>query len=184
MRDLDRFEELFVGGSQAYGRYRAKPKFVKTIKKPVPLAAYKEHLAGGMGLGLVPWRADGTCRFAAIDVDDDNIKHEDLLKKVRDRNMPLHVCRSKSGGAHLYLFMKEPGLPATQVSALLKKWAACLGLPADTEIFPKQDAKKTPYGNWINLPYFGDAKTTRYAVGERGSLSLKQFLESIEWYDP
>ena len=73
---------------------------------------YAEHLAGKLGLGLVPVRRDGTCRFAAIDIDIDSIDHPALLQKVLARKLPLTVCRSKSGGAHLYLFMKEPGQSA------------------------------------------------------------------------
>ena len=187
MQDLDRFKQLFVGGQQAHGRLYpgvgGKGR-AKTRREAAPPETYREHLAGGVGLGLVPVRADGTCRFAAIDIDIDTIDHAELLKKVLARRLPLVVCRSKSGGAHLYLFTKEPGLPATQVIQTLKKWATLLGYPS-AEIFPKQTKiAGRDCGNWINLPYFGDGHTTRCALGPHGRLSLGEFLDAVEFYDP
>jgi hypothetical protein len=138
-----------------------------------------------MGLGLVPVRADGTCRFGAIDIDEYGIDHQDLTQRVVTRNMPLAVCRSKSGGAHLYLFIQEPGLPAAEIQTLLKHWAALLGYPR-AEVFPKQtNVSQRNVGNWINLPYFSGDDTTRYAVGPGGkTLTLQEFLASVRYYEP
>jgi P4 family phage/plasmid primase-like protien len=186
IKDLARFMELFVGGEQAHGLWdHEKPgKEALTVRAPATRDNYEAHLDGRMGLGLVPLRLDGTCRFAAVDIDIDIIDHLSLLEKVIARKFPLSVCRSKSGGAHLYLFLKKPGLPAAQIIQLLKKWAVLLGYPS-AEVFPKQ-AKITQRkcGNWINLPYFGHGRTTRYAVGPSGRLSLGEFLDAVEFYDP
>ena len=177
-----RFTDLFTGGTQAHGLWDTETG-ARTVRKPATREDYAHHLAGELGLGLVPVRTDGTCRFAAVDIDIDTIDHGELLKKVTARKFPLSVCRSKSGGAHLYLFVREPGLPAKQVQATLKRWAGLLGYPG-SEIFPKQvkvGAKNI--GNWINLPYFGGDDTTRYAVGSTGALTLAQFLKSVPYYD-
>ncbi|MEE8551363.1 MAG: primase C-terminal domain-containing protein, partial [Gemmatimonadota bacterium] len=183
MENLDRFAELFVGGDQAHGLWDER-RGAKTERGPATPERYAEHLAGKLGLGLVPVRRDGTCRFAAIDIDIDSIDHVALLAKVLARKLPLTVFRSKSGGAHATLFMKEPGLPAATVIQTLRRWATLLGYPA-AEIFPKQTKiTKRDCGNWINLPYFGDARTSRYAVGEQGALTLEEFLTSFEYYDP
>lgn len=179
----ERFINLFAGGTQAHGLWDTETG-ARTIRKPATREDYAHHLAGELGLGVVPIRKDGTCRFAAVDIDIDTIDHAELLKKVTARKFPLSVCRSKSGGAHLYLFIEEPGLPAQQVQDTLKRWAALLGYPG-SEIFPKQTkvgAKNL--GNWINLPYFGSDETTRYAVGPKGSLTFAAFLKSITYYDP
>lgn len=180
------FAELFVGGDQAHGCDPGGKKKMWTPSSPATPADYQNHLAGGLGLGLVPVRRDGTCRFAAIDIDDHNVDHAELFAEVKRRRMPLAVCRSKRGGAHLILFMEDPGLPAKEVRILLRRWAKSLGLPTDTEIFPKQDSvgAEKP-GNWIRLPYHAaENGGTRYAVGERGALTLTEFLASIEFYDP
>ena len=177
------FAELFVGGDQAHGLWDER-RGAKTERGPATPERYAEHLAGKLGLGLVPVRRDGTCRFAAIDIDIDSINHVALLQKVLARKLPLAVFRSKSGAAHLLLFMQEPGLAAATVIQTLKKWATLLGYPA-AEIFPKQTkVTKKNLGNWINLPFFGDEKTSRYAIGPRGALTLTEFLASVEFYDP
>jgi hypothetical protein len=183
---LDRFRSLFRGGELGYGEWsqqRGPGKEALTVRGLVPLAAYEKHLSGEVGLGLVPVTQAGTCHFAAIDIDIDTINHQQLYDEIARRHLPLHVCRSKSGGAHLYLFPREP-LPASQVQALLRRWAALLGYPS-AEIFPKQThLGGTEVGNWINLPYFGGRHTTRYSVGKSGQLELEDFLNSITFYEP
>ncbi len=186
MKNLARFMQLFVGGEQAHGLWdHEKPgKEALTVRAPATRDNYEAHLDGRVGLGLVPVRRDGTCRFAAIDIDIDSIDHTALLKKVLARRLPLSVFRSKSGGAHGCVFMEEPGLPAARVRETLTRWSALLG-HAGAEIFPKQSTiKEGDSGNWINLPYFGDDRTTRYAVGPRGRLSLGEFLDAVEFYNP
>lgn len=179
---LEKFKELFKGGNHAYGLWHPEDG-AKTVKGAVPPSAYEEHLAGKLGLGLVPVNENGLCRFAAIDVDVDTVDHQELFKKVEQRNMPLNVCRSKSGGAHLYLFVKEPGLPATAIQGVLERWAVVLGYPG-VEIFPKQSrVSQKNIGNWINLPYFGGDKSNRYAVGRSGALTLETFLNTVVYYD-
>jgi hypothetical protein len=175
----ERFQQLFVGGGQAHGEWERETGACKTLKAPASPQDYQDHVEGKRGLGLVPIREDGTCRFAAIDIDVDNIDHKALLAKVQKLRIPLTVCRSKSGGAHLYLFMADPGMPAQKVIVALKKWAALLGYPK-AEIFPKQNkVTRTNLGNWINLPYFDGENTVRYAQGPTGSLSPEEFFESV-----
>ena len=172
------FSDIFVGGNQAHGEWDQQ-RGAKTVKKPASSEDYDRHLNGICGLGLVPIREDNTCRFAAIDIDVDTIDHQELYKKLQARKIPATVCRSKSGGAHVYVFMSEPGLPAAIVQSFLKRWASLLGYPG-AEIFPKQ-VKITPQilGNWINLPYFNVERSVRYAVGKTGSLSLDEFFSQI-----
>ena len=183
---LDRFRSLFTGGELGYGEWsqlRPPGEEAKTLRGSVPLVAYERHLSGEAGLGVVPVTVTGTCHFAAIDIDVDTIDHGKLYAEVSKRNMPLHVCRSKSGGAHLYFFPRSP-LQAGMVQALLKRWAALLGY-AQAEIFPKQTKiGGDNVGNWINLPYFGGDRTSRYCVGSTGSLSLTEFLDGIAYYEP
>lgn len=178
---LDIFRNLFSGGELGYGEWHV-PGGAVTRKGAAPLDAYESHLAGHVGLGIVPVREDGTCSFAAIDIDDDKIDHKALYAKVVSRGMPLAVCRSKSGGAHLYLFMDEPR-PASEIRQTLKRWAKALGYP-NAEVFPKQDTiSETNVGSWINLPYFAGERTTRYAVNASGAVELIDFLANIQYYD-
>ena len=182
---LDRFMQLFVGSGRSHGVQTHKGGRIShhTAEGPATKSDYADHLGGRVGLGVVPIREDGTCLFGTGDIDDDTINHQQLHAKVKNLQMPLVVCRSKSGGAHSYLFMKEPGIKASKVIAVLKRWVGILGYP-QAEIFPKQSIlTKGNRGNFINLPYFGGDQTTRYALGDDGALSLDQFLTSVIYWD-
>jgi hypothetical protein len=50
---------------------------------------------------------DDACLWGAIDIDQYPLDHSEVLKRLSRLELPLVVCRSKSGGAHLYLFFKE-----------------------------------------------------------------------------
>jgi len=173
---------LFVGSQLAHGVWQKSNGNMSTVLSPALKEDYRKHLEGEVGLGLIPVSENGTCYFGAIDIDIDTIDHIDLYKKVSKRKLPLSICRSKSGGAHLIVFFKEP-YPATQAQSILRKWAGVLGYPSKTEIFPKQTKSTvSTVGNWINLCYFNANNTVRYAIGNNGSLSIEEFLDSIVYY--
>ena len=92
------------------------------------------------------------------------------------------VCRSKSGGAHAFLFTKE-FVPATVMRVKLKLIASAMGF-AGVEIFPKQDyirVDRGDTGSFLNLPYHGNGRTVRYAYGLDGdTLTLDQFFNLHE----
>jgi hypothetical protein len=139
---------------------------------------WEEHLKGhGAGLGVIPLLVDDTVWWAVIDIDVIGIDHAELEKKIKRHKLPLVVCRSKSGGAHCFVFFKEPA-PASEVVPLLGAWAARLG-HGGCEIFPKQTNRvdENDLGNWLNMPYFFIEHTTRYGIKDGEQLSLEQFLE-------
>lgn len=180
---------LFAGLPRAYGIYRipsnapagAKKKgTAKTVQQPVTKELWEQHLAGDIQLGIVPIRDNATCVFGAIDVDDYKTDHKALDKKIRDKNLPLVMCRSKSGGAHLYSFYQEASA-CVAVRELNAGWAATLGY-ANVEIFPKQDELLSieDTGNWINMPYCGGKDSDRYAIHQGEKLSASEFLALAE----
>lgn len=188
---VDRFAALFRGNPRSYGEYiEGRKPPARTVKgEPVTPDVVREHLDGGKGLGVVPVLDNGKCWFAALDIDTHNAPDLDLValeESVRERDLPLTVCRSKSGGAHLYLFGTEP-LPAKLVRATLTKWATEIG-HTGCEVFPKQDhlpevpGEGRQWGNWLNLCYHhaesDDCK--RYAVEGGKRLSLEFFLDIAE----
>ena len=156
---------LFDGYEQAHGQYRVTSKGddgklsgrAITNSEPASKENYKEHLEGGPYiLGIIMLKENNTCVFGCIDIDIRGVVKleeplEELEKKIR--HTPLVLCRSKSGGAHLYLFC-EPAIPATDMVAKLNGFSAQLGY-GGAEIFPKQvsRANDRDRGNWINLAY-------------------------------
>src|SRR4051812_30632018 len=179
-----RFARRFRGLDRAYGSYtpdkeKAGLKLegkVDTVTAPVTLQLYERHLRGDEeGLGIVPITDEHTCWFGAVDVDQyKGLNHADLDEKIDRLGLPLIVCQTKSGGAHLFVFFSE-AVPAALVRARLGAWAEALGQPKGVEIFPKQDQLiKGSKGCWINLPYYGNA---RPALRSGEPLRLDKFLD-------
>lgn len=191
---VGRFKALFTGFERAFGRYILSGAIgpggkllgrAETKLGPVGIEEYRDHLEGATGLGIIPLTQDNHLWFGAIDVDtkdhDGKPRTVDVvgLAKAVDRGkLPFVVCRSKSGGAHLYVFFKQPA-DAGIVRRRLAAWAGMLGY-GDSEIFPKQDVRATvqDLGNWINLPYFGDTRKAVTASGEE--MPLEAFLRLAE----
>lgn len=179
---LEEFANLFRGSRLAHGVWQKDNGHMATELTPATEDHYRKHLIGDLGLGIVPVDENGMCYFGAIDIDIDTIDHKELYERIEKRSLPLSVCRSKSGGAHLYVFFREPYGSGT-VQSLLKKWAGLLGFPAKTEIFPKQTKSTSAnIGNWINLPYFNATNTVRYAVNSSGSIEFEDWLSSVRYY--
>jgi putative DNA primase/helicase len=186
----ERFIDRFSGLTRVHGVYltpgHAEPGHKRegkrwTAKEPVTPELWTEHLAGRAGLGIVPIRDDDTCLWGCGDIDDYSIDHKKLLAKIAELKLPLVVCRTKSGGAHCFLFGSEP-LPAALVRDRLKEWMTGLGFPR-IEIFPKQSSlsegsEDSSNGSWLNLPYFAGDRTTRYGLDPEtaASMSIEDFL--------
>lgn len=183
----ERFFNRFTGLLRAYGTYSISGKVsgkgkitgpAKTFAGDVIPALWKMHLMGEQGLGLVPINDKAECRFGAIDIDVyEGLDLKKLEKQIALLNLPLIVCRTKSGGAHLYLFTSEP-TPAKLLRGKLIEWAVSLGYPK-VEIFPKQVqlANDEDFGSWINMPYFDGANTLRYAIKNGKPLTPVEFLD-------
>jgi hypothetical protein len=128
----------------------------KTIMQPVTVELWQKHLDGKRPLGTIPIRADSTCMWGSIDIDQYDIDLVEIVKRVEDLGLPLVPCRSKSGGLHLFMFFAEP-VDASAAQNVLREIAASLGF-AGSEIFPKQTkiiAERGDKGNWIVMPYYG-----------------------------
>lgn len=186
---IKQFARLFAGLDRAHGEYSVDGKKkgakatgrAKTVKEQVTQAHYELHLKGHTGLGIVPINDDDNCVFGAIDIDCyENFDPTTVERHITDNGWPLVVCRSKSGGAHVFMFTSEP-VPASILKNKLKHYAIALGHPT-AEIFPKQDklASQDDIGNWINIPYFDADKTTRYGILHGESLDLSEFIQHAQ----
>ena len=209
------FMLLFAGLERAHGQYTVTGLSPDGTKgkmtgsrgthpdEPVTLELWEDHLAGRMGLGIIPIRDDATVMFAAGDIDEYQVKciecngakggcdkcegrgwnYLDLVAlqaKIVKFDLPLLVTRTKSGGAHLYVFFHKP-VPAELARAKMAEWVVALGYPG-IEIFPKQSklANENDVGNWINMPYAGceGGETLRYGIKPDGTpLSAKEYLK-------
>ena len=192
MDNTKRFMTLFRGYELAHGQYRVQKKEADgkmsgravTVAEPATKENFEAHLNGGdYILGIIMLRENNSCNFGVIDVDiRGDVKLNESLEQLEKKinKTPLVLCRSKSGGAHLYLFC-EPAIPAIDMVAKLNEFAATLGY-GGAEIFPKQisRANERDRGNWINLCYWDGDKTERYAIHNGKKLDLKNFIKLAE----
>jgi len=191
--DITRFKQIFAGLDIAYGTYKiAKERQdgkqngkASIVRQPPTDDLWVKHLKGvEPNLGIIPIRSDNTCTWGAIDIDMYPLDHVSIIRKIRKLELPLVVFRSKSGGAHCFLFSREP-VTAAYMQKTLKLFAAYLG-HAGSEIFPKQTEiliDRGDTGNFLNLPYFGGDNGTRYAYKDDGSAAtLEEFYALYEIY--
>jgi hypothetical protein len=187
-----RFLEAFAGSAEGHGQTtvtagrrtrdgKAEAKsFV--VRGPLTVDHIAGHLSGQQGIGAIPITRENMAKFGAIDIDQYDLDHAALIIKIRKYRLPVIPCRSKSGGAHLFVFLKD-WVEARLLREYLGEMASALGY-AKAEIFPKQDSiliEKGDVGNFINLPYFDAENTMRYAFNEAGeSITVEEFLDAVE----
>lgn len=183
-----RMNDLFKGLTSAHGvfipeRMEGKKQTGKcgTVREPVIIEKWQEHLNGKIGLGIIPIDEQNQCNWACIDVDVYDLNYKEIIEKLA--NFPFVICRSKSGGVHLFLFFKKPAM-CRDVREYLRNQVSALGL-GNSEIFPKQDeviAKRGDIGNWLNMPYFGNTRRCIILDKHQGviELALAEFLRYAE----
>jgi hypothetical protein len=190
-----RFHALFRGLERAVGRYDLSPSVVTvdkttgklkgraiTYQEPVTDELWAGHLAGkGTGIGIIPINDDAVVQWSVVDVDlYKGFDHKALEERIQELELPLVICRSKSGGAHCLIFL-DPPAPAALVRNRLANWAMQLGFPG-AEVIPKQSklGSLDDTGTWLNMPYFNAADTQRYGILHGKPLSAEAFLEYAE----
>jgi|TARA_R100000963_G_C4645137_1_gene109297 hypothetical protein len=197
---LEEFVELFQGSTTYFGV--SKPTGKKNSKgksefkhwlEPHPMTKdhWKQHLKGEAYYGSVPIRDNNTCNWGVIDVDRYNIRHQEIIKVIRQRRYPLVPYRSKSNGLHLILHI-DGVIPASTMRRKLIEIASDLGInDTTTDIFPAQDeVDLSPEkwddkrkGNFVNLPYQKANMTTRVAMDDEGnSIKLENLFKFVKQF--
>lgn len=182
----ERLFERYAGLPRAYGTYtlthvdgekKKQQGKASTVLGLYTAHLWRTHLEGVQGLGVIPINDEAQVVWGCIDIDVYPLDLEELDAKVRKYNLPLVTIRTKSGGAHLTLYMHEP-TQAALVRSKLTEFSLALGY-GGVEIYPKQIrlASLNDVGNWLNMPYFNGENTTRYAIRQGKVLGLEDFLE-------
>ena len=171
-----------VSQERTAGKQKAK-SFI--VRNPLTLQLMEGHISGKKGIGAIPINEENKCRFGALDIDEYPLDHNKLIDKLEELKVPCIVCRSKSGGAHIFFFFKE-WMSAGDFRDKAAEISSALG-HGRCEIFPKQEqilVERGDVGNFINLPYFDSEQTLRYAILKRGGdyveASLSEFIEEIQ----
>lgn len=187
----ERLMALFTGSEVCHGTYSPPDKSppvggkveikttARTLREPATLLHWLDHVNGVKPLGIAPLREDGTCLWGCVDIDKYDLVLGNLAAKLDTLGVPMHLGRSKSGGAHVFVFLDRPA-PALSLQRWLREVAARLGY-AQSEVFPKQSALLRERGdlpNWMIMPYFGDTMPVLRSGG--GEYTLEEFLRAAE----
>ena len=190
--NIEKFKKIFEGLDRAYGQYTPGDKKGEKVggnavtkRGALSDALWKDHLEGkAPSLGSIPIRDDSNCTWGCIDIDTYPLNIKKIISTIRENKIPLVACRSKSGGAHLFLFTEEL-ISAKDMVDKLQEIAGAIGY-GSCEIFPKQvmvNSARGDVGSWLNLPYFNANNTMRYAYLDDGSAaSLDEFFDLYDKY--
>jgi hypothetical protein len=194
----ERIMALFSGNEGHYGTH-AEPdldpiggvkweikRTARTLRGATTAEMWEKHLRGTRPLGIVPIKNDSTCVWGSIDIDDYDVNVTDVITKLEAAKLPLLPCRSKSGGLHLFMFLRAPA-EAGLVQSTLRDIAASIGY-AECEIFPKQTkllVDKGDQGNWMVMPYcgttYGGKLREQHGIKRTGAeMTLDEFLGAAE----
>ena len=195
-----KFIEIFTGLKRNFGYANVKNGYIDPetgklklkhgdygwASRPITDKDYLDHLEGEKSIGIQACDDEGMARFGAIDIDPEykDFSPKKFLEIIKKHELPVVPCRSKSGGLHVYVFLKEP-VKATIVRNFLNTLLFTFKLDPSTEIFPKQtelgtDEKGKPLnGNFINLPYYN--KKERPALNLDGTyFTFEQFIQVVK----
>ena len=114
---VSKFKEIFLGLERAYGTFQPGESFREDNKaegksfihkQQIEDTLWEDHLKGAWpSLGIFPINDEDKCRWGCIDIDQYPLDHLSIVTKLKEKNLPFVVTKSKSGGAHLFLFFKD-----------------------------------------------------------------------------
>ena len=144
---MNRFKEIFSGLVRAHGKTFVDKKGADgqkikgksfVVREIVTDNLWLSHLNGlEPSLGIIPINDDNKCKWGCIDIDSyAGFDHKKLINKIKELDLPLLVFRSKSGGAHVFLFTTV-FVEAKLMRDKLLSISAVLGY-GGSEVFPKQ----------------------------------------------
>ena len=173
MRDLsylDDFIKVFSGNRDFYlehvidldvetkkGKKHQAEAFFKN--QELKDSVYMRHITGSRGLGVCPVYDTDKALFGCIDIDNYSKSTKLLVQARYDLELPLFPCKSKSGGLHIYFFVRK-AVKAKSLIDALEEVVKILGIDktfgeGNVEIFPKQTKLASgTKGNTITIPYF------------------------------
>jgi hypothetical protein len=213
---LDKFKKLFSGRTDWYGHRDfstnkcwteglrdANNKLMKDENDnnipPLPLSDehFHRHFNKVQGLGIIPILPNGNVKFGCLDIDNDDIDHVDLVTRIKNLGLPLHVFVTRSKAAHAIFFIGGEGMPAALVQKRLYQWSLALGCGKDlkeAEVFPKQKDLENPgsVGNYINIPFFQqfaegiepDDHRGKFVTSDGKFVGLEEFVAIAEQHNP
>ena len=144
----------------------------RTVHEPVTKKVWQSHLDGVTRMGLRPENNDKV-KWGCIDVDPGTYKNYSQKKYVdiiKEYQLPLVPVKSKSGGLHLFLFLKD-WASVDDVRKKLDEWNDTFFMA--NEVFPMNKA--------VTMPYYKMNATVEFAFDDSSNpLMIGAFLDLAE----
>lgn len=186
----EKFLHLFAGRTDVFGTDTGG--CVRIVKHPHLFGFWSgitnDHLhKPDNAIGIYPVRPDNTVRWGCVDIDtgnkpgalyetwEDAWQHSLLLTRVL-AELGIHgwIERTRSRGAHVWVFATEP-MPARTMRRALLAAHQIVGLP-QKEVNPKQETlAEGKVGNYVRLPYPHGA-INQYVIEPDGDMP-----EALTW---
>jgi len=178
---LKRLADLFEGDPDQFittsltgevdERGKHEAKYV-TIHEPLTSDKWQEHLDGKVRVGVRPENNE-KAKWGCIDVDPTTYKNYSQKKYVsiiQEYKLPLIPVKSKSGGLHLFLFLKD-WASVEDIRKKLDEWNDTFFMA--NEVFPMNKA--------VTMPYHNMNATTEFAFDDNSNpLMIGSFLTLAE----
>jgi len=178
---LKRLADLFEGDPDQFittsltgevdERGKREAKYI-TIHEPLTSAKWQEHLDGKIRIGVRPENNE-KAKWGCIDVDPSTYKDYSQKKYVsiiKEYKLPLIPIKSKSGGLHLFLFLKD-WASVEDIRKKLDEWNDTFFMA--NEVFPMNKA--------VTMPYHNMNATTEFAFDDNSNpLMIGSFLTLAE----
>ena len=116
----------------------------KTVYSAVTAELWQKHLNGEIIIGVKP-ELDDKAKWGCIDVDPSSykdFKSKKFVNIIQEYKLPLVPVKSKSGGLHIFLFLKDWST-VKQIREVLDKWNSKFFM--SKEVFPCNKSVGMPY---------------------------------------
>jgi hypothetical protein len=173
MTDLEAFQSLFEGRTDAYGSWEGG-----SVKSVVTAETFANHLLGKELIGIYPLTLGNTVKWGCSDIDVDDIDSaRNLQTSLKVKGIPSFVEKTRKG-FHVWVFANDWVSAAVMRRAFLSAHEA-IGLPPK-EVNPKQE-ETTGLGNYVRLPYPNGVNVmpeNRYVLFDADDtpMTLNQFI--------
>tara|TARA_R100001440_G_scaffold3438_1_gene8470 strand:- start:277 stop:1815 length:1539 start_codon:yes stop_codon:yes gene_type:complete len=156
---------VLTGTVDERGKHEAK---CTTVHEPVTEDIWDKHIKGEIRIGIRPEKED-LVKWGCIDIDPRSYKDyasKKYLDIIKNNNLPLVPTRSKSGGLHLFIFLKDWS-DKKRLLKVLHFWNDKYFL--SKEVFPMNKA--------VNMPYFNAEATTEHGYENNIPILIGRFID-------
>jgi putative DNA primase/helicase len=189
----ERLMQLFPTNTHSHATYDPDPRthvrrekdgkivpVYRTVYDPITLEIWECHLAGTYPLVAGLGCDDGTTKVSVADIDDYSVNAIEIAVTIKTLGLPMYIRKSKSGGAHIYVFHAAPISIAesVKVSRGIARLLGYADKAKEIEYFPRVQ-KPDVEPKCLNMPYLDISNGfTGFINTTGGQIAVDYFLSN------